>query len=182
MESEYNTSDEKNLNQEAEEIVETQAAESEADVAEEVARLKDQLLRTLADLENTRKRAEREKEEVRKYAIGGFCKDLLVVLDTLDRALESVPESEKGKNDLLKNLCEGMGLTQQEMAKAFSKHQVRKITPKGEKFDHNFHQAVVEIASDEHEAGIVVDVLQAGYAIDDRLLRPAMVTVSKGKE
>ncbi|MFN7662330.1 MAG: nucleotide exchange factor GrpE [Alphaproteobacteria bacterium] len=177
-----NMNEEKNLNQEAEEVLEKTETDSEIDNTEEVSRLKDQLLRTLADLENTRKRAEREKEEIRKYAVAGFCKDLLSVVDTLDRALESVPEEEKKSHDLFKRLYEGIELTRNEMAKTFVKHHITKITPTGQKFDHNFHQAVVEVPSADHEAGMVVDVLQAGYAIDDRLLRPAMVTVSKGKE
>lgn len=180
MENEHQS--EKNLNQEAEEVTEECTTENPADTEEEVSRLKDQLLRTMADLENTRKRADREKEDVRKYAISGFCKDLLMVLDTLDRALESVPEAEKEKNDLLKNLCEGIGLTRNEMSKAFSRHDVTKINPKGERFDHNFHQAVVEVPTDEYDPGTVVDVLQAGYVIGDRLLRPAMVTVAREKE
>ncbi|HCI48321.1 MAG: nucleotide exchange factor GrpE [Alphaproteobacteria bacterium RIFCSPLOWO2_01_FULL_45_8] len=179
MENE-NKSSEKNMNQEAEEVTEEISAES-TDTAEEVIRLKDQLLRTMAELENTRKRAEREKDDVRKYAISGFCKDFLIVLDTLDRALESVPEAEK-QSDLLKNLCEGIGLTQNEASKAFAKHEVKKLNPKGEKFDPNFHQAVVEVPTDAYEPGHVVDVLQVGYVIGDRLLRPAMVTVSKKKE
>jgi molecular chaperone GrpE len=181
MKNEQNGS-EKNLNQEAEEAVEESVTEDTIDLSEEVARLKDQLLRIMADLENTRKRAEREKDDVRKYAISGFCKDLLIVVDTLDRALESVSDHEKQTNDLFKKLYEGIELTRNEMAKAFSKHHITKIMPKGEKFDHNFHQAVVEVETTDQAPGMVVEVLQAGYVIDDRLLRPAMVTVSKEKE
>ena len=175
------TSSEKNLNQEAEEL-EEQSAETAPDVAEEVSRLKDQLLRTMAEMENIRKRTEREKEDIRKYAISTFCKDLLSVVDTLDRALEIIPQEEKEKEGLLKNLCEGIGLTRSELSKAFSKQDVTKIDPKGERFDHNFHQAVVEVPTDDFEAGTVVDVLQAGYMIGDRLLRPAMVTVAKKRD
>ena len=180
-----NKASEKNINQEAEEQMEEvdgAEIESSEEAVDEAAQVKDQLLRTMAELENTRKRAERENSEARKYAITGFSKDLLTVLDTLDRALESVPEEEKSQNSFLKTICEGVDLTRGEMSKVLSKHKISKITPKGEKFDHNFHQAVVEVPTDECDPGMVVDVLQSGYVIEDRLLRPAMVTVSKRKD
>ncbi|MDC0348945.1 nucleotide exchange factor GrpE [Alphaproteobacteria bacterium] len=176
---------EKNINQQAEEQMEEvdgSEVESSEEAVDEVAQVKDQLLRTMAELENTRKRAERENSEARKYAITGFSKDLLTVLDTLDRALESVPEEEKSENSFLKTICEGVDLTRGEMSKVLSKHKISKIIPKGEKFDHNFHQAVVEVPTDECDPGMVVDILQPGYIIEDRLLRPAMVTVSKKKD
>lgn len=145
----------------------------------EIEQLKDQLLRTMAELENLRKRSAREVEEARKYAISGFCKNLLQVIDTLDRALGSVPEDARTKDGFLKTMFDGVELTRKEFEKTFAKFNVQKIDPQGAIFDPNMHQAVSEVVREDLDPGLVVDVLQSGYMIEDRLLRPAMVTVSK---
>lgn len=152
----------------------------EEDLAAENAKLKDQLLRTLAELENTRKRAEREREQTRKFGIADFARDLLSASDNLRRALDAAPENLDSLDDNLRNLVIGVEMTEKDLLAAFDKHGIRKIDPLGEAFDYNFHQAMFEVENAEHAAGTVMQVLQPGYAIADRLLRPAMVGVSKG--
>ena len=158
------------------------AAESTDDdsLAAENAKLKDQLLRALAELENVRKRAEREKEQTRKFGIADFARDLLSVSDNLRRALDAAPQDRTQIDEALGNLITGVEMTEKELLSAFEKHGIRKLQPLGEVFDYNFHQAMFEVESNDHGAGIVMQVLQVGYAIGDRLLRPAMVGVSKG--
>lgn len=158
------------------------AAEATDDdsLAAENAKLKDQLLRALAELENVRKRAEREKEQTRKFGIADFARDLLSVSDNLRRALDAAPQDRAQIDEALGNLITGVEMTEKELLSAFEKHGIRKLQPLGEVFDYNFHQAMFEVESNDHGAGIVMQVLQVGYAIGDRLLRPAMVGVSKG--
>lgn len=158
------------------------AAEATDDdsLAAENAKLKDQLLRALAELENVRKRAEREKEQTRKFGIADFARDLLSVSDNLRRALDAAPQDRTQIDEALGNLITGVEMTEKELLSAFEKHGIRKLQPLGEVFDYNFHQAMFEVESNDHGAGIVMQVLQVGYAIGDRLLRPAMVGVSKG--
>lgn len=146
---------------------------------EENAALKDQLLRAMAEAENTRKRAQREIEDTAKYAVGNFARDLIEVLENLHRAEESIPQDHVQGNDLLKNINEGVKLTKAELLKVFDRYGIKRISPMGEKFDHNFHQAVVQIEDASVEPGQIVQVIQAGYVIKDRLLRPAMVAVAK---
>ena len=148
-------------------------------VEEQVSELKDQLLRSVAELDNYRKRAEREKEQLRKFGIANFAKDLLSVADNLRRAVESGPSDLEGADESVKNLIVGVEMTEKELLNAFEKNGVRKIDPAGEKFDYNFHQAMFEVESDKEEPGVVMQVLQPGYAIEDRVLRAAMVGVSK---
>lgn len=155
-------------------------ATDENSLAAENAKLKDQLLRALAELENVRKRAEREKEQTRKFGIADFARDLLSVSDNLRRALDAAPQDRTQIDEALGNLITGVEMTEKELLSAFEKHGIRKLQPLGEAFDYNFHQAMFEVESSEHGAGIVMQVLQVGYAIGDRLLRPAMVGVSKG--
>ncbi|GIR52910.1 MAG: protein GrpE [Rhodospirillaceae bacterium] len=138
-----------------------------------ISELKDQLLRTVADSENLRKRLEREKEQTRKFGIANFAKDLLSIADNLGRALDAAPTKEDVEDQALENLVLGIQMTEQELQKAFENNNVRKIDPLGEKFDYNFHQAMFEVEETDKEPGIVVQVLQPGYAIDDRILRPA---------
>ena len=154
-------------------------AASDQNQAAEIEQLKDQLLRTMAELENVRKRSAREVEDAHKYAISGFCKNLLQVIDTLDRALGSVPEDARTKDGFLKTMFDGVELTRKEFEKTFAKFNVQKIDPQGAVFDPNVHQAVSEVVREDLDPGMVVDVLQSGYMIEDRLLRPAMVTVAK---
>ena len=146
---------------------------------EEVKELKDQLLRSVAELDNYRKRAEREKEQLRKFGIANFAKDLLSAADNLRRAVESGPTELEGADENVKNLIVGVEMTEKELLSAFEKNGVRKIDPIGEKFDYNFPPAMFEVETDKEKPGLVMQVLQPGYAIADRVLRPAMVGVSK---
>ena len=146
-----------------------------------ISELKDQLLRTVADSENLRKRLEREKEQTRKFGIANFAKDLLSIADNLGRALDAAPNKEDVEDKAIENLVLGIQMTEQELQKAFDNNNIRKIDPLGEKFDYNFHQAMFEVEETDKEPGIVVQVLQPGYAIDDRILRPAMVGVAPAK-
>ena len=146
---------------------------------EQVSELKDQLLRSVAELDNYRKRAEREKEQLRKFGIANFAKDLLSAADNLRRAVESGPSDLEGADESVKNLIVGVEMTEKELLNAFEKNGVRKIDPVGEKFDYNFHQAMFEVETDKEDPGVVMQVLQPGYAIEDRVLRAAMVGVSK---
>jgi len=161
----------------------TQSAAPEARIAEleaEVAKYKDQALRALAEQENVRRRAQRDREDALKFATSGFAKDLVTVADNLRRAIDSVPDAQASSSELLKNLISGVEATERELLGAFEKHGIRKLDPAGEKFDHNFHQAIFELENTGKPAGTVVQVLQAGYTIHDRLLREAMVGVAKG--
>jgi molecular chaperone GrpE len=149
------------------------------ELEEQVAGLKDQLLRSVAELDNYRKRSEREKDQVRKFGITNFAKELLSAADNLRRALDAGPSNLEGTDESVKNLIVGVELTEKELLSAFEKNGIRKLEPLGEKFDYNFHQAMFEVESNDQEAGTVVQVLQPGYAIEDRVLRAAMVGVSK---
>ena len=145
----------------------------------ELAEAQDKLLRALAETENTRRRAQRERVDAEKYGISRFAEGLLSVADNLRRALDSLPESE-AKDDRTKGLLAGVAATERELLSAFERHGLKRIDAKGEKFDHNFHQAVFEMENTGQAAGTVVEVLQPGYMLHDRLLRPAMVGVAKG--
>ncbi len=158
---------------------ETGATEAEMSPQERISDLKDQLLRALAEVENTRRRARREREDTAKYAIANFARDVLAVSDNLARALEAVPEDARAGNDAMETLYQGVELTQRELQTAMDRHGIRQVDPLGEKFDHNFHQAMFEVESPDAEPGTVVQVAQHGYVIDERLLRPAMVGVAK---
>jgi molecular chaperone GrpE len=154
---------------------ETRATELEAELAE----YKDRLLRALAETENVRRRAQREREDASKYAIAGFAKDLLSAADNLRRALESLPESE-ARDERTRSLLAGVAATERELLGVFERHGIKRIDPKGEAFDHNLHQAIFETERPDQPSGSVVEVLQPGYVLHDRLLRPAMVGVAKG--
>jgi molecular chaperone GrpE len=145
----------------------------------EIADLKDKLLRAVAETENVRRRAARDRDDANKYAITGFARDLLSVADNMLRAVASVPEDARQDDENLNTLLEGVELTQRELQTVFDRHGIRPIEPMGEKFDHNWHQAVVELPDPDAQPGTVVQVIQIGYAIADRLLRPAMVAVAK---
>jgi len=139
----------------------------------------DSLLRALAETENVRRRAQRERLDAEKYSIGRFAEGLLSVADNLRRALDSLPESEV-RDDRTRGLLEGVAATERELLAAFERHGLKRIDAKGEIFDHNLHQAVFEVEHTGRPAGTVVEVLQPGYMLHDRLLRPAMVGVAKG--
>lgn len=147
----------------------------------EVADLKDKLLRTLAEMENLRRRTEKEIRDSRDYAITGFARDLLAISDNLVRATTAVPdEARAGADETLKALLEGVDLTSREFVKTLEKHGVKKLEPLNGRFDPNIHQAMFEMPNPEVPAGTVVQVLQDGYVIGDRVLRPALVGVAKG--
>ena len=158
--------------------VETTPEARLAAVEAELAETKDRLLRALAETENARRRFQREREDTLKYGIGGFAKDLLSPVDNLRRALESLPETEVS-DPRVKSLLEGVAATERELIGAFERTGLQRIDPKGERFDHNFHQAIFETERADVPAGTVVEVLQPGYVLHDRLLRPAMVGVAK---
>lgn len=144
----------------------------------EIASLKDQALRALAEAENTRRRAERELADMSKYAVTGFARDLVSVLENLQRAVDSIPAELKESQPAVANLAVGIDMTLKELLGVFARQGIQRIDPIGQKFDHNFHQAVAQMEVPDAEAGTVVQVLQAGYVIHDRLLRPAMVGVA----
>ena len=146
----------------------------------EVAALKDQLLRALAEAENIRRRTEREKDDMSKYAITNFARQIVSVADNLMRAIDSVSEEARTANDEFNNLYVGIEMTGRELTTSFEQFGIKEIDATGKKFDHNLHQAMFEIDDPSQPAGLVVQEVQRGYTIHDRLLRPAMVGVSKG--
>jgi molecular chaperone GrpE len=150
-----------------------------AELEDQMAATKDQALRALAEAENTKRRVQRENDQIKKYAAGGLAKDLMSAIDNLSRALEAAPEPE-GLDDATKNLVVGVEMIGKELQAAFEKHNIRKIEPMGEKFDPNFHEAMFEVPNSGKPAGTVVQVMAPGYVLHDRLLRAAMVGVAKG--
>ena len=145
--------------------------------------LKDQLLRALADVENMRRRTEREMETARKYGHTGFARDLVGAIDNLARAVEAAPKSEEALgSEAIDGLVTGIEMSWQEIQTMMERHGIRRVSPEGEKFDYNFHQAMFEMPSSDLVPGTVVEVIQHGYMLHDRLLRPAMVGVSKASE
>lgn len=150
-----------------------------AQLEAEVASLKDQLLRSMAEVENTRRRAQRDREDASKYAVSSFAKELTAVADNLRRALEAVPAEGREQDEMLKSLAVGVEATERQLFAAFDRAGIKKIDPTGELFDPNFHQVMFEIENTGKPAGTVVQVLQPGYTIHGRLLREAMVGVAK---
>lgn len=144
----------------------------------ERSELKDRLLRMLAEAENLKKRTQREVADARRYAIAGFARDMLTVGDNFSRALDAVGSTDD--NPALKTLVEGMQMTARELDRTLEKHGVQKLEPEGERFDPHLHQAIFEVPTPDVPNGTVVQVMQAGYTIGDRVLRPAMVGISKG--
>lgn len=156
-------------------------ADSTAELAREAAEHKDRWLRTLAEMENLRKRTTREIADARSYGIAAFARDVLEIADNLQRALDAVPAEARAAADPgLTALIEGVELTERSLHQALEKNGVKKFDPKGEKFDPNVQQAMYEVPDASVPAGTVVQVIQAGYMIGDRVLRPAMVGVAKG--
>ncbi|KAA0597553.1 molecular chaperone GrpE [Azospirillum lipoferum] len=146
----------------------------------EVASLKDQLLRAMAETENTRRRAQRDREDASKFAVSSFAKELVSVADNLRRALDAVPAEGREQDEMLKGLAVGVEATERQLFAAFDRAGIKKLDPAGEPFDPNFHQVMFEIENTGKAAGTVVQVLQPGYTIHGRLLREAMVGVAKG--
>lgn len=162
-----------------------EAAETELDPVEELrqknAELTDRLLRLAAEMENLRKRAERDLADTRAYAITGFARDMLTATDSLSRALMVLPaEARENADPTLQSLIDGIEMTEREMQRLLAKHGVTPIEAEGQKFDPHKHQAMFEVPDPSRPEGTVVQVVQAGFAIGDRVLRPAMVGVAKG--
>ncbi|WP_029585284.1 nucleotide exchange factor GrpE [Bradyrhizobium sp. URHD0069] len=150
-------------------------------LAKEAAESRDKMLRTLAEMENLRKRTSREVADARVYAISGFARDILEIADNLQRALDAVPAEAKASADPgFKALIDGVELTERSLLNTLEKNGVKKFDPLGEKFDPNFQQAMYEVPDPSVPAGTVVQVVQAGYMIGERVLRPALVAVAKG--
>ncbi|MHB0770767.1 nucleotide exchange factor GrpE [Bradyrhizobium sp. 5.13L] len=147
----------------------------------EAAEARDRMLRTLAEMENLRKRTAKEVADARLYGITGFARDVLDIADNLQRALDAVPAEARANADAgLKGLIEGVELTERSLHSALEKHGVKKLDPQGQKFDPNFHQAMFEVPDASVPSGTVVQIMQAGYTIGERVLRPALVGVAKG--
>ena len=145
---------------------------------EEIQDLKDQRLRAAAELENFRKRAEKDQADALKYGVSNFAKEIINIKDNVERAQSSISEDVRS-NDAVKSVVEGLDLIAQSAVSTFEKIGIKKIDSINEKFDHNLHQAMMEIENDEVEPGTIVQELISGYTLHDRLLRPAMVGVSK---
>lgn len=153
--------------------------EGEKSPAEENSDLRDRLLRALAENENLIRRGRREREDAIKYAATNFARDMLAVSDNLSRALAALSGSDEDQSDSIKALLEGVKLTEKELLNSLERHGVSRIVSKGEQFDHERHEALFEVPSPDIEPGIIVEVVEEGYMIHDRLLRPARVGVSK---
>ncbi|PLW76213.1 nucleotide exchange factor GrpE [Cohaesibacter celericrescens] len=152
-----------------------------AELEKEASDMKDQLLRTIAEMENLRRRTQKEVQDAKQFSVASFARDMLGVADNLRRGLEVITDEQRAQADgALKALLEGTDLTEREMLKTLEKHGVKKLNPEGEKFDPNYHQAMFEVPNPDVPNNTVVQVIQAGYVIGTRMLRPAMVGVSKG--
>ncbi len=177
-----NIQEEKNAS--ADNVSSDETADMEDDELEslktENKKLKEDFLRAYADAENTKRRCAQEIEKNNKYAVSSFAKDLLSVADNLDRALKSIPEDKKNDCEHLKNLLTGVELTNNELMKVFDKFGIKKMDILNTKFNPNFHRAIQEVEDKEKPAGTIVAELQTGYMINDRILREAMVIVTKG--
>jgi molecular chaperone GrpE len=138
------------------------------------------MLRLVAETENIRKRNEREREDTLRYAASGLAKDLLNVADNLFRALSAVPDEMREGEEAAKNFIVGVEMTEKDLLAAFEKHGIKRILPIGDKFDYEKHQAMFELENTDQPAGTVVEMMQPGYIMHERLLRPAMVGVAKG--
>ncbi len=155
------------------------AEEENSDPASEIAALNDKLLRTLAEGENLRRRAQREREDTAKYAITNFAREIISVADNLQRALASLPETPTEADDPITAFTDGVKLTERELQSIFERHGIEKIEPQGQKFDHDRHEAMFEMPTADAPAGTVVQVFEVGYMLKDRLLRAAKVAVAK---
>ncbi len=194
-----NPKDREALNRAADDFLKARKAEAKAEAAEDEAEaavddsanriaaleadnaeLKDQMLRMVAEMENLRKRTQRDVQDARADAVTNFARDMLAVSDNLRRALEAIPADALAGDASLKALAEGVEMTERAMLQTLERHGVKKLEPEGQKFDPNFHQAMYEIPNPDLPNNTVVQVVQDGYAIGDRVLRPAMVGVSKG--
>jgi molecular chaperone GrpE len=176
-----NTPQEEPAQEAAHEAVSQPATDPIAALEAEKADLKDKLLRLMADMENLRRRTAREIADARTYGVTNFARDMLNVADNVRRAIESVPDEARGTAEgAFKGLIEGIDLTERDLLKTLERHGVRKLDPEGQKFDPNVHQAMFEVPNPDVPTGTVVQVVQPGYVIGERVLRPALVGVAKG--
>jgi molecular chaperone GrpE len=152
-----------------------------ADANAKIAELKDQNLRALAETENVRRRVQRDRDDALKFATTGLAKDLLPVADNLRRAIEAIPRDALEKDEALRSFATGVEMTERLLLAALERHQIKRIEAIGQKFDSNLHQAMFEVPGTGQPAGTVVQVLEAGYTISDRLLRPALVGIAKAE-
>lgn len=145
----------------------------------ELSQMKDQAMRALAEAENARTRARKDREEASKFAVSSFAKDLLSVADNLRRALDAIPAELLEQHDQVKNLVDGIEATEREMLRSFERNNIVKIDPKGQPFDPNFHEVLFEAPIPGTPAGTVIEVIETGYALNGRILRPARVGIAK---
>jgi molecular chaperone GrpE len=165
----------------AEAAAQAASAADPAALAKEAADYKDRMLRTLAEMENLRRRTEREVADTRQYAVANFARDLLAVADNMQRALATLSADFRDQADpVVKSHIEGVELTERELMKVMEKNGIKRFDPQGQKFDPNLHQAMMQVPDPSVPDGTVVQVMQPGYMIADRVLRPALVGVSKG--
>ena len=157
----------------------TDETPEERDPEAEIADLNDKLLRALAETENLRRRARKEREDTANYAVAGFARDMLAVADNLGRALGTLPEAPDGTDEPLSGFIEGVKLTERELANVLERHGIDRVDPMGEKFDPNRHEAMFEIPTGDAAPGTVVQVLEIGYVLKERLLRAAKVGVAR---
>lgn len=162
---------------------EAAAADPAARIAElesQLAEFKDRALRALAEAENVRRRTERDKQEAQKYAVAGFARDVLTVGDNLRRALDSIGADARKSSDVMETLVTGVEMTERELHAALERHGIKRVDPLGQRFDSNLHEALYEIPDPTKPAGTIGQVVEVGYLLNDRLLRPAKVGVTKG--
>lgn len=148
-------------------------------VVDKIAELEDRLLRNVAEMDNLRKRTAKELDDARKYSVASMVKDLIDTVENMHRAIESIDQTSLNNDPIAKSIYDGVEMTKTSMMSALVKHGVKRISPLGEEFDHNNHQAIGQIETTDYPAGSVAQVVQAGYILGDRLLRPALVMVAK---
>jgi molecular chaperone GrpE len=176
--SNIDADDKNNINEELESLIKDEEKPTEENLLDQIEQLRDEKLRLLAEMENLRKRSDRDKVDSIKYGCINLARDILSPDDNLSRALGAIPDDEK-KSETVNNLIDGLKMVQKEFSTILEKHGVKKIETLKQKFDHNLHQAMVEIENDDVDPGTIIQEMQSGYTMHDRLLRPSMVGVSK---
>lgn len=156
-----------------------QNAEPELDYKLVIEDLNDKVLRAAAEMQNVKRRAEQDVKKARDFSIEAFARDMLAVMDNLHRASDSISEEDAEKDEKLKAIRDGVEITKKEMVNVFERNNIRCVNPLGEKFDHSYHQAMSQVEDAEKESGTVINVMQTGYVIKNRLIRPALVVVVK---
>lgn len=179
MDNNKQTNNQEQETKQTNDVNEAAVEETQESVEVQDSKLKDQLLRLAAEMENLRKRTAREIEEAHKFGITKFARDMIEVLENLYRAESSVSADLIAANDSIKQIQSGVELTRKSMVDIFERHGLKRIFPLGEEFNHDLHQAVTQVPAPEFEDGKVANVIQAGYTLHDRLIRPALVVVAK---